>query len=380
MNRSSSAEWQALEFAYEKICKELAPRFDREITPYNYESKVREIYGNVMKKLPAGEHIVTIRKRKDWFLWRHTRWIQKKEHILLDLPIEKVTTPSFKERVIHKMRGRHFSMLAAYKSHVASGRIHRGNFNTVPQFIQEQIYQEIIAYERQQAEIARLERVRRDQERFALLSQAGEIEEELTELSSVVEMEGFFEQTGQQFMTLEERWHSLKASPVIRAETELCKKIEELFREVSQTMTPDMRKTFFLQKKMGTVGAISQFAIKHLDALRKLHQSNIYLISLLRKEHYSLEEISHIVREEYQKRTGKELFREVGQKITPEVEKMNKVRVISHFMGETNVAKKLHSAEIYLISLLRKEQYSLEEVHHIAREEYKNRTGKELFT
>ena len=62
-----------------------------------------------------------------------------------------------------------------------------------------------------------------------------------------------------------------------------------------------------------------------------------------------------------------------------EAPKMGTVQAISHFMRNSKAAKKLHKANIYLISLLKKEQYSPQEVESIAREEYRKRTGKELF-
>lgn len=58
--------------------------------------------------------------------------------------------------------------------------------------------------------------------------------------------------------------------------------------------------------------------------------------------------------------------------------KLNTVQAISYFMQKP-FAKELHKAGIYLSTLLYKEQYSLEEVGRIAREEYKRRTGRELF-
>lgn len=46
--------------------------------------------------------------------------------------------------------------------------------------------------------------------------------------------------------------------------------------------------------------------------------------------------------------------------------------------GTTTIGK-LHSVGIYLITFLKKEYYSVEEIYSTVEREYRNRTGRELF-
>ena len=58
--------------------------------------------------------------------------------------------------------------------------------------------------------------------------------------------------------------------------------------------------------------------------------------------------------------------------------KMDTALAISHFVQNRKHLEELHKGRVYLINLLKEEQYSLAEVVQVAREAYRKNTGREL--
>lgn len=86
--------------------------------------------------------------------------------------------------------------------------------------------------------------------------------------------------------------------------------------------------------RMNTVQAISEFMKKYGAAAQELQNKGIYLSTLLRKNTYSLEEVSKAAAEAYKKRTGKELFAQFHQSPQGAVEKISSLNPVERGVAE----------------------------------------------